>query len=72
MPGLQPGDIIPEALSWEKFELHMLGAEVINFSGFEVGSEAEIAINLGKGGEEFPTPRRATSGQQKQQSTRKN
>ena len=64
MPGLQPGDIIPEALSWEKVELHMLGAEV--------GSEAEIAINLGKGGEEFPTPRRATSGQQKQQSTRKN
>lgn len=48
---LQPGDIIPEALSWENFELNLFGAQVIKFSAFEFEFSSELNINTGKGGE---------------------
>lgn len=52
MPGiLQPGDIIPEALSWENFELTLYGSQVFKFSAFEFEFTSEFAVNTGKGGE---------------------
>lgn len=48
---LSPGDIIPEALSWENFELTLFGAQVIKFSSFEFEFSSELNINTGKGGE---------------------
>jgi hypothetical protein len=48
---LQPGDVIPEALSWENFELTFFGAQVIKFSSFEFDFKSEFAVNTGKGGE---------------------
>ncbi|EMF79942.1 hypothetical protein LEP1GSC188_1431 [Leptospira weilii serovar Topaz str. LT2116] len=46
-----PGDILPQSLSFENFTLNMLGRELIKFSKFSLDYEADIAFKLGKGGE---------------------
>ncbi|EKO25215.1 hypothetical protein [Leptospira interrogans] len=46
-----PGDILPQSLSFENFTLNMMGRELIKFSKFSLDYDADIAFKLGKGGE---------------------
>ncbi len=48
---LQPGDIIPQALSFENFELQLFGTNVLKFSSFDFEFQSEFSVNIGKGGE---------------------
>lgn len=48
---MKPGDILPQALNFENFQMNLYGREIIKFSSFELDYEAELAFNLGKGGE---------------------
>jgi hypothetical protein len=48
---LQPGDIIPQAGSWEGFELNVFGTDLVDMTGFGLDYEAEFEVNYGKGGE---------------------
>ncbi|EMO13326.1 hypothetical protein LEP1GSC165_1513 [Leptospira santarosai str. CBC523] len=47
----KPGDILPQSLSFENFNLNMFGREIIKFSKFDLDYESDIAFKLGKGGE---------------------
>ena len=48
---MNPGDIIPQALDFENFKLHIGGKEIIKFNEFELDSKAEFKLNYGKDGE---------------------
>lgn len=48
---LQPGDIIPQAQSFENFKLTLFGRSIIQFSEFSLEYSAESAMNYGKNGE---------------------
>lgn len=48
---LQPGDIIPQAQSFENFKMNLMGRDIIQFSEFKLEYEAESALNYGKDGE---------------------
>lgn len=47
----KPGDIIPEAINWEGFELILFGYNVVKFEEFELSYKADFTINTGKGGD---------------------
>ena len=48
---MKPGDIVPEASSFQNFKMTFLGYNVIKFSSFKINNEAEFALNPGKDGE---------------------
>lgn len=48
---LRPGDIIPEALSWENFRLTLFNQEIVKFEEFNLEYSSEIEFNIGGGGE---------------------
>ncbi|EIE01861.1 hypothetical protein [Leptospira licerasiae] len=48
---MKPGDILPQAISFENFTLTLFGRELIKFSKFDIQYESDISFKLGKGGE---------------------
>ncbi|WP_036042184.1 hypothetical protein [Leptospira alstonii] len=46
-----PGDVLPQSISFENFTLNMFGREIVKFSKFNLDYESDIAFKLGKGGE---------------------
>lgn len=47
---IQPGQAIPEALTFENFSLVLAGKEVLQFEDFRYKVKAEYKFNKGKGG----------------------
>jgi hypothetical protein len=48
---MQPGDIIPEAMSWENFKMTFFGFTLIKFNAFKLDSKSKFVVNKGKDGE---------------------
>lgn len=50
MPGINPGDVLPQASDWEKFKVIIVN-EFVKLTEFEINYSADVEHNFGKGGE---------------------